>query len=82
MCANAFIVPDSKSATSRLGANLFYKLFKSSATPRKPLNLRVLTAWLLVEKRNVRVDMTGIRRLRTLERDEKARLRVDIAEGF
>jgi len=29
MCANAFIVPDSKAATSRLGVNLFYKLFKS-----------------------------------------------------
>lgn len=56
---------------------------QSSATSRKPLNLRVLTAWLLVVKRNVRVDMTEIRRLRTLERDaEKARQRVDIAKGF
>jgi hypothetical protein len=57
MSANAFIVPDEveEAASSKLGdGGIFYESLELSATSRTPVNLGVLTAWLLVEKWNVR----------------------------
>jgi len=57
MCANALIVPETleEAATSRLADdNLFYESLVLSAITRTPMNLRVLTTWLVVEKWNVR----------------------------
>lgn len=57
MCANALIVPETleEAATSRLADdNLFYESLLLSAITRTPMNPRVLTTWLVVEKWNVR----------------------------
>jgi hypothetical protein len=78
MCASAFIVPESleEAATD---VNMLYELLDLSAIPINPAGL---TAWLLVEKREVRLraDMTEICRVRTLERDERVRLKIDMAK--